>query len=74
MDGVALSTALRRRPVRSDLEEVFTTLGVNWWVNRWVKIQANFIREKLDDPSLGPLPSIMRALPPQTSEICWMSW
>jgi phosphate-selective porin OprO and OprP len=34
-----------------------TTVGVNWYVNRWVKIQANFIREKLDDPSLGPLPS-----------------
>jgi phosphate-selective porin OprO/OprP len=34
-----------------------TTFGVNWYVNRWIKIQANFIREKLDDPSLGPLPS-----------------
>jgi len=26
-------------------------------VNHWVKIQANIIREKLDDPSQGPLPS-----------------
>ena len=34
-----------------------TTFGVNWYVNRWIKIQANFIREKLDDPSLGPLPA-----------------
>jgi phosphate-selective porin OprO/OprP len=34
-----------------------TTLGVNWYVNRWIKIQANFIRETLDDPSQGPLPS-----------------
>ena len=33
-----------------------TTFGVNWYVNRFVKIQANFIREKLDDPSQGPLP------------------
>ena len=32
------------------------TLGVNWYVNRFIKIQANFIREKLDDPSQGPLP------------------
>jgi phosphate-selective porin len=34
-----------------------TTLGVNWYLNRWIKIQANIIREKLDDPSQGPLPS-----------------
>jgi phosphate-selective porin OprO and OprP len=34
-----------------------TTLGVNWYLNRFFKIQANFIREKLDDPSQGPLPS-----------------
>jgi phosphate-selective porin OprO/OprP len=34
-----------------------TTFGVNWYVNRWIKIQANIIREKLDDPSQGPLPS-----------------
>jgi hypothetical protein len=26
---------------------------VNWYVNRFFKIQANFIREKLDDPSQG---------------------
>jgi phosphate-selective porin OprO/OprP len=34
-----------------------TTFGVNWYINRFFKIQANFIREKLDDPSQGPLPS-----------------
>lgn len=34
-----------------------TTVGVNWYVNRWIKIQANIIREKLDDPAQGPLPS-----------------
>jgi phosphate-selective porin OprO and OprP len=33
-----------------------TTFGVNWHVNRWIKIQANIIREKLDDPSQGPVP------------------
>ncbi len=31
--------------------------GVNWYLNRWVKIQANLVRETLDDPSQGPLPS-----------------
>ena len=34
-----------------------TTLGVNWYINRFLKVQANFVRETLDDPSQGPLPS-----------------
>lgn len=34
-----------------------TTFGVNWYINRFFKVQANVIREKLDDPSQGPLPS-----------------
>lgn len=34
-----------------------TTFGVNWYINRFFKVQANYIREKLDDPSQGPLPS-----------------
>ncbi len=32
------------------------TLGVNWYVNRWVKIRFNAINERLDDPELGPAP------------------
>lgn len=36
--------------------EQVTTLGVNWYINRFFKVQANFIREKLDDPAQGPLP------------------
>jgi len=32
------------------------TLGVNWYVNRWVKIRFNLINETLDDPELGPAP------------------
>jgi phosphate-selective porin len=32
------------------------TLGVNWYVNRWVKMRFNFINETLDDPELGPAP------------------
>jgi phosphate-selective porin OprO and OprP len=32
------------------------TAGVNWYVNRWVKVQANAVREQLVDPlSLLPL-------------------
>ena len=33
-----------------------TTFGVNWQVNRWVKVQANAIHEDIARPSMGPLP------------------
>jgi phosphate-selective porin OprO/OprP len=32
------------------------TFGVNWYVNRWVKIQLNMIHERLENPAQGPLP------------------
>jgi hypothetical protein len=32
------------------------SFGVNWYLNRWVKVQFNLIRDELTDPSLGPLP------------------
>jgi phosphate-selective porin OprO/OprP len=32
------------------------TMGVNWYVNRWVKVRFNLISETLDDPGLGPAP------------------
>ena len=32
------------------------TIGVNWYLNRWIKVQPNFIRERIDDPSQGPFP------------------
>jgi hypothetical protein len=31
------------------------TLGVNWYVNRWTKIQLNGIREQFDDPDRSPV-------------------
>jgi phosphate-selective porin OprO and OprP len=34
-----------------------TTIGVNWFINRFLRIQGNFIREKLDDPAQGPMPA-----------------
>ena len=32
------------------------TLGVNWYPNRYLKLQFNVIKEQLTDPSQGPLP------------------
>ena len=33
------------------------TFGVKWYVNRWIKIQLNLIRETIAKPDQGPLPS-----------------
>jgi phosphate-selective porin OprO/OprP len=49
------SSSARAEVVLPNRDQVFT-FGVNWYVNRFVKIQANFIREQLDDASQGPLP------------------
>lgn len=31
------------------------TLGVNWYLNRWIKVQVNLIRERVDDPEQLPI-------------------
>jgi phosphate-selective porin OprO and OprP len=32
------------------------TGGVNWYVNRWIKIQVNVIRERIEDVNRSPVP------------------
>jgi phosphate-selective porin OprO/OprP len=32
------------------------TFGVNWYANRWIKIQANLVRNTIALPELGPSP------------------
>jgi phosphate-selective porin OprO/OprP len=49
------STSPRAEVVVPNRDRV-VTVGANWYVNRFVKIQANFIRERLDDGTQGPLP------------------
>jgi phosphate-selective porin OprO/OprP len=34
-----------------------STVGVNWYLNRYVKLQSNFIFEKIDDPQRSPAPT-----------------
>lgn len=46
------------------------TVGVSWYLNRWLRVQANLIRETLDDPSQGPLP----AKPAFTSKVLRFSF
>jgi len=36
-------------------EDRVWTSGVNWYVNRWIKIQANAIREAIEDEARTPL-------------------
>jgi phosphate-selective porin OprO/OprP len=31
-----------------------TTLGINWYLNRYIKLQAGHIRESIDDPARSP--------------------
>ena len=47
-------------PGRSDLAgnaDTATTLGVNWYLNRYLKVQGNIIRESIDDPQRSPAPA-----------------
>jgi phosphate-selective porin OprO and OprP len=36
------------------------TLGLNWYMNRWTKTQANLIRETLEDVQRSPVPNQSR--------------
>lgn len=53
--GQERSTSTRADAVLGNIDRV-TTVGANWHVNRWVKVQANLIREEIGRPSMGPLP------------------
>ena len=50
------STSDRADTVLGNRERAMT-LGVNWYVNRWVKVQANLIREDIKHPTMGPMPT-----------------
>ena len=34
------------------------TFGVNWYINQWVKAQANFTREYLEDAFRAPIQGV----------------
>jgi phosphate-selective porin OprO/OprP len=49
------STSARADAVLGNTDRA-TTMGVNWHLNRWVKLQTNMIREDIQRPSMGPMP------------------
>jgi phosphate-selective porin OprO/OprP len=51
-----LSSSMRAPRILGNGERALT-LGANWHPHRWVKVQANLIRERLHNPSLGPYPA-----------------
>ncbi|HUP38511.1 MAG TPA: porin [Vicinamibacterales bacterium] len=53
------STSVRADAVLGNSDRA-TTLGLNWHVNKWVKVQANLIREDIGRPSMGPMPERAR--------------
>jgi phosphate-selective porin OprO/OprP len=58
-DDEAPSTSPRANVMVGNSDRV-ESYGVNWYVNRWVKVQFNLVRDTLADPSQGPLPSQQR--------------
>jgi len=50
------SDAPRAEVILGNADQIYT-FGANWYVNRWVKIQANFVRDSLTFPEFGPSPS-----------------
>lgn len=44
----------RAENILGNSDRVFTA-GVNWYVNRWIKLQFNGIRERIEDPERSPI-------------------
>ena len=59
-DSTAVNESLPSTSPRADKilgnSDKAITFGVNWYLNRWIKIQFNTIKETLTDPAQGPLP------------------
>lgn len=49
------STSPRSDNIQENSDRALT-FGVNWYLNRWIKVQGNIIREEIADPSRGPSP------------------
>lgn len=54
-DGTLPSTSYRADHIIGNSDRALT-FGVNWYLNQWIRVQFNMIRETLTDPALGPAP------------------
>jgi phosphate-selective porin OprO/OprP len=54
-DGEADSTSPRGANLLETSDTAWTT-GVNWYINRWTKLQFNMIREWIEDAERSPIP------------------
>jgi phosphate-selective porin len=54
-DDRAPSAAPRAEVIEGNSDRV-ETAGVNWYMNRWMKVQFNIIHDTVRDPSQGPNP------------------
>jgi phosphate-selective porin OprO/OprP len=54
--GEAASSSPRADVILGNADRALT-FGASWYLNRWIKVQGNIMRESLDDPAQGPLPS-----------------
>jgi phosphate-selective porin len=50
----APSRSLRAANILGNSDRAWT-FGVNWYLNRWIKIQGNFVRERIEDPQRVPI-------------------
>lgn len=48
------SRSLRANNIRATSDRAWT-FGVNWYVNQWIKAQANFTREQIEDTFRAPI-------------------
>jgi phosphate-selective porin OprO/OprP len=54
-DGQTPSAGPRADAIAGNSDRV-ETIGVNWYMNRWLKLQFNVVHDTLRDPSQGPRP------------------
>ena len=57
LNGATSASASPRAETVLGNRDRAVTLGVNWYLSQHVKLMANVIRDALQDPSRGPLPT-----------------